>query len=202
MSSELQQNRYDQLIRRVGNLKGPGSKVSEVLTELFPVFDVEHPPPELYILMATDICFAGGILTGLAGERPGFQLLNPVGSSKILTVTSFVATSLTTGASVRWGVTNAVLASGVGTETFRDTRKGITARPTGQFRIESQVALIGNTAQAKVLASDPLLVTDSDGLAILTAGIGFDVGSSVVADTFLVTIYWRERVAEPSEINL
>ena len=38
--SQLQQSRYDQLLRRVGDLKGPGSKVNDVLHELFPMFDL------------------------------------------------------------------------------------------------------------------------------------------------------------------
>ncbi len=47
MGQELQQNRYDQLIRRVGGIIGPGSKVVEALGELFPVIDVENVPGEL-----------------------------------------------------------------------------------------------------------------------------------------------------------
>ena len=201
MTSELQQNRYDQLLRRVGNLKGPGSKVSEVLTELFPTFDVEHLPPELYILMQTDICFGGANLLGAAAERAGIQLFNPVDSSKILTLTSLIVSS-SIDQQISWGVSNGPLFGGVGTETFRDTRKGITARPTGQMRTESQLSIIGNTGQIRVLANDPLYLNDPDGLAVLEGGIGFDVGSTTVATTIHVTFYWRERVLEPSEVNL
>jgi len=53
--TELQQNRYDQLLRRVGDLKGPGSKVNDVLQELFPTIDVENVPGELLFLMGTHI---------------------------------------------------------------------------------------------------------------------------------------------------
>jgi len=199
--TELQTNRYDALLRRVGDLKGPGSKVAEVLTELFPIFDVENLPSELYILGGTDICFGGGILTPAAGEFAGLQIFNPIGSSKILTVTSLVVAS-TANNTIRWGVSNNPLSNGIGTETFRDTRRTITARPSGQIRIESDAAFVGNTGQTRVLANDPFTLHDKNGLAVLLPGIGFDLGSQIAAAPVHFTFYWRERVAEPSELNL
>ena len=55
---EVQQNRWDQLIRRVSGSIGPGSRVSETLSELLPVMDVERVPGELLRLMGTDVAMA------------------------------------------------------------------------------------------------------------------------------------------------
>lgn len=199
--TELQQNRYDQLLRRVGDLKGGGSKVSEVLSELFPMFDVENLPAELYLLGGTELCFGGANLTGAAGERPGISLRNPTGSSKIITVTSAVLSTDVTQ-QINFGVNNTTLTNGVGTETFRDTRRGITARPTGQMRTESQVAIIGSTGQVRLTTGQPYTLEDPNDLAVLLGGFTFEIGATTIASTLLVTFFWRERVAEPSETNL
>jgi len=201
VTTEIQQNRYDALLRRVGDLKGPGSKLAEVLSELFPVIDVENLPAELYILGGTDICFGGGVLAAAAGEFVGLQVFNPVDSSKILTVTTAIISS--PGAdTIRWGVTNNPLSNGVGTETFRDTRRGVTNRPVGQIRIESAGAFVGDTGQSRIAADIPFVLHDENGLAVLSAGSGFVVGNQTPVVNVHFTFYWRERVSEPSEENL
>lgn len=196
--TELQQSRYDQLLRRVGDLKGPGSKVGEVLTELFPVFDVENLPAELYVLGQTDVCFGGTTITAAVGESGGIQLFNPADSSKIITLQSVIVSATATD-TIRWGTTNIALTAGVGTERFRDTRRGITPAPIGQVRQESQVALIGNSGRARLLAHTPLILNDQNSAAVLAPDTGFEIGQTITNVPFFVTFYWRERVSEPSE---
>lgn len=199
MPSELQQNRYDQLIRRVGGIVGPGSKVSEALTELFPVIDVERVPGELLLLGGTRLAFGGGTIVGAAGQRPKAQLFNPVGSGQLITVTSVIA-STQVADTLRWGVQPIQLSTGIGTETFRDTRLGL-ARPTGAIFQESAVALASGTNQARLIVNDPIHLDDENAIAILAPGNGFEIGLSLVANSLFYTFSWRERTAERSELS-
>jgi len=93
VTNEIQQNRYDQTLRRVTGIIGPGSKVAEVLTELFPVIDVERVPGELLILGGTDLAAGGASLDGGPGNSSEINLHNPPGSGKIITCTQILITS-------------------------------------------------------------------------------------------------------------
>jgi len=197
--SAIQQNRWDQLLRRAADLKGPGSKVNDALTELFPTFDVEHLPAELYLLGGTRLCFGSSTSTGAAGESGRVQLFNPVGSGKLLTVTSFIASAASITI-IRFGVTLTPLAA-VSTQLFRDTREIVPALPTGVIGGVSSVALAPATGQFRVLANTAKQIEDPNGIMVLAPGTGLEVGSSVNQIAMNCTFFWRERVAEPSEIN-
>lgn len=201
--TELQQNRYDQLLRRVGDLKGPGSKVSEVLTELFPVLDVENVPGELMILSAYDLAFGGAARAGAAGEQGRVQIFNPVGSGKIMTVTKMLV-SVSLGQDIRWGISNVALDTAPQLQFFRDTRKDPfkPSLPTGQIRTQSSVAAAPATCRIAVLIGDSFTLEDVNGLAVLSAGFGLEVGTTTLATEITACFYWRERTAEPSELNL
>lgn len=201
MTTELQQNRYDQLMRRVGDLKGGGSKVSEVLTELFPVIDVERVPGELLILGGTDICAGQRTFTGAAGERANIQLFNPTDSSKILTVTSLLISTGTTDEMV-WGTQNIAIGTAINSQLFRDTRRAFNTRPSGQIRELSVAAGPVVFANATLQADTAFRFVDENDVAVLSPGLGLTVAASLNATRITVTFYWRERVAEPSETNL
>jgi len=198
--TELQQSRYDALLRRVGDLKGPGSKVNDVLEELFPTFDVENLPAELYILGRTDICMGGGVQTAVAAQAGRGQILNPVGSGKVMTVTQagFAASALSI---VRWGRGDVALTTNLATQIFRDVRHPALNLPTGQIRAVTSVALAPASGQTRVPANVPFILKDENGLAVLTEGTGFEIGGGSVNMNMHFFFYWRERVAEPSETN-
>lgn len=199
--TELQMNRYDALLRRVGDLKGPGSKVSEVLTELFPVLDVERVPGELLALSGTVIAHGGMALTAGGSTSARGQILNPAGSGKLMTVTRCVFGSDTTD-SFRFAVTSTVLSAGIGVESPRDSRFGLTTQPSGQIRQEALLALSDATYQIRNLANTADMIEDDNGLAVLAPGSSFEVGMGAQAVTLIAAFWWRERVAEPSELNI
>lgn len=199
--TELQQSRYDSLMRRVGDLKGPGSKVNDVLEELFPVLDVEQVPGELLILAGTDLCVGAGSIAGAVGEVGRIQLFNPVGSGKIMTVTTVIS-SFTGNSTMRLGISVTPLTNGVGTETFRDTRRAGASQPTGQIRTVSSVAFANATWQFAVLANRPQFIHDPNGIVVLSEGFGIDTSPADTVLFTLATFMWRERLAEPSELNL
>lgn len=201
MTSEIQQNRYDRLMRRVAGIIGPGSKVSEVLTELFPMIDVEGDRGELQILCGTTLGMGSHAITAAGGETPKIQLFNPVGSGKLVTVTS-VFISLGVIGIVRLARGTATLTSGIGTQLARDTRQIVTNLPTAQMFAESSVPLVDANMQMRVLLNTTLIVTDDNGVMILAPGSGISVGTTAAAGSLNVTFLWRERTAEPSELNL
>lgn len=197
---EIQQNRYDQLLRRVGGLIGPGAKVGEVLSELFPMIDVERVPGELLLLMGTRIAIGGGIFTSAAGQSPKVQLFNPVDSGNIITVTRLTV-SAGSNVLIRFGPVNLALTTGIGTETFRDMRLPLTDRPIGEIRQESAVALADGTGQVLVSPNIPFILEDPNGVVVLPPGTGFEIGRDDQLSTIVHYWNWRERVAEPSELN-
>jgi len=199
--SAIQQNRYDSLLRRVADLKGPGSKVNDALTELFPMIDLENVPGELLVLGGTDICFGAGSLTSAAGESPRMSVFNPAGSGKIAVVTS-VYISVLVLSTIRWTVSLAALSTGVGIQRFRDGRRGATSRPTCGIFQQSSVAQTDGVGRAILDANSMFKLEDPNGIAVISPGFGFEVGSTAALARLDATFYWRERVAEPSELQL
>jgi len=198
--TELQQNRYDQLLRRVGDLKGQGSKVNDVLTELFPVLDVERVPGELLLLQGTRLCVGATVVNSGVGFSPRIQLFNPVDSGFIIALTQLwlAHDEVTT---LRMAATFIALTTGVGTEVFRDRRLPIGARPVGQIRTQSSVAQTGANFQLRVQANTAAIVDDVNTLGVMPPGSGFEVGAAPTDSQLIATFIWRERVAEPSELN-
>jgi len=201
VSQELQQNRYDQLIRRVGGLIGGGSKVSEALSELFPTIDVEQVPGELLALGGTSLHLGGTDQLGQAALTTRIQLFNPAGSGKLITVTQ-VSIHVVALNIIRFGVTNTALLTGLGVERFRDSRFGIAQSGAGQIRDEFTVATTDADGLVLLPANTNRQFKDRNGLAVLSPGFGYEFGTAVVNNRLGVTFWWRERVAEQSELNL
>jgi len=196
--TELQQNRYDQLLRRVGDLKGPGSKVNDVLQELFPTIDVENVPGELLFLLGTRIGWGAAAKTPTAGKRAGIQLFNPAGSGYLVTISSVLISAAATG-SLTFGTVETGLATDTGVPRIRDTRTGFSARGVAQLRTSpDQTSLVGGIV--RVLANVTLVLDDLNTVAVLSPGNGMSVISNV-DQNFGVTFFYRERVAEPSELT-
>lgn len=201
--TQIQQGRYDALLRRVADLKGPGSKVNDVLEELFPTFDVEDLLPELFILAQTDLCFGGGRTDGIIAQAGRAQLFNPEGSGKILTITQ-VGFSVGALGITRWGRRDVQLTTSLQTQLFRDTRKaatGVLNLPTGEIRTQTSVALANATGQTFVPSATPFILQDENGVAVLGPNTGFEIGTDQTNQQESFYFYWRERVAEPSEVN-
>jgi len=201
MTYEVQQTRWDRIIRRVSGSIGPGSRVSETLSELFPVLDVERVPAELLVLGGTGICHGGSTLTGAAGESAKAQLFNPADSNIIATLTKVIF-AVTTASIARWGFSAASFGTAVGTQRFTDQRRPLPALPVCEVRQLSEAALANATAQTRVVSATTLQLENENGLAVLSPGTGFEIGEDTVASTIFFTFYWRERPAEESELNL
>jgi len=200
LTNELQTARYDNLVRRLGGLLGPGSKVTETLSELFPVVETENLPAELL--------FLGGWLTGMGtviraatvGQSSRAQLFNPTGSGKIAVVTNIHITNVIAGGQfIDWQI-NATPFAVLNTQITRDTHAGFsvgTALTTGSLAT-------GNTPRAGTFlipALDTFHFHVDNGIAVLAPGTGLEMGTLADNQALTVTFFWRERIALPSELN-
>jgi hypothetical protein len=199
--TELQQNRYDQLLRRVGGLIGPGSKVSEVISELFPMIDVENLPPELYVLEGTALAFRGTNIVAPAGQQNASQLSNPTGSGKLITVTS-ITMSLNIQGRANITLLAGLLASSNGFGEFRDSRNeaGGSGAAIGNTRIETGLVINAGTV-VQLIGEEPFTLADPNGICVLAPGDQLTIGTVDLARRLVVSYFWRERVAEQSELQ-
>lgn len=201
MTFEVQQTRWDRLIRRVSGSIGPGSRVSETLSELFPVVDVERVPAELLILGGTGLAFGGGQLVSAAGETPTAQLFNPADSGQLITVTN-IRVAFAVPSIVRWGITQNQRGAAIGTQVYRDSRRLLPVTPVGQITQDSAVAFASGTNQARIPANETLTVEDQNAVAVLAPGTGIEIGTTSLNTTINYSFSWRERPAERSELSL
>jgi len=203
MTYEVQQTRWDRIIRRVSGSIGPGSRVSETLSELFPVLDVERVPGELLLLGGTGLANGGGTITAGGGNGARAQLFNPAGSNMLITLTR-VHVSVTGTTTMRWGTGFTQIGTVISTQIFRDTRRGQPppVLPVGQVSQLASAALAVATNQSRLLANVNLQIRDENSVAVLAPGSGFEIGTAQAANTLHYTFYWRERPAEESELSL
>ncbi len=198
MTNEIQQTRYDRLMRRVAGIIGPGSKVSEVLTELFPTLDVENVPGELLFLSGWQLGLGGGTLQGGALNRAKWQLVNPVGSGMLVVPTSLVFSSnVVTEISIN--ITETLFVSAPGTEVKRDTRVGV-GQTVAEIHQADTVAPTSPNYVLRIVAQSMNQLQDPNGLAVLAPGSAMEIGMETVNKDLAVGFMWRERVAEVSEL--
>jgi len=202
MTFEVQQTRWDRIIRRVSGSIGPGSRVSETLSELFPVLDVERVPGELLLLGGTIPSFASGLVVSGAGQFPAVQLFNPPASGVLVTV-SKVFISSTTTQTISWDIDDAQIGTLVANAPrSRDLRVLFPSQPVAQLSTSGDlVAPIGGFGQFRVIGDDTLYLEDDNGVMILPPGSGMSIGGNSANTSAVVTYFWRERPAEQAELQ-
>ena len=199
--AELQQNRYDQLIRRVGGIIGVGSMVSEAIGELFPMIDVETNKGELLALSGTGIAWGRTFTGAVAGQNSRAQLFNPAESGKLITVTSLWV-SPAVAAFVEVGNLQVALGALSAVPRFRDSRFGTTLTPVGELRTDNNVGATPATFRIFASAVESFRLTDENDVMVLSPGFGCTLSNVSVNAELQVGFIWRERAAEPSELNL
>ena len=199
MPNQLQTARYDGLVRRVGGLLGGGSKVTESLSELFPMMDVENLPAELLLLAGWRTAFTTKTVDATVGETSRAGIFNPVGSGIIVVLTDVW---LSSGSAI--AVAYSTSGTELDTDSFsgvpRDTRAGLLVTTGAKVALQQT----GNTVQRGRLIIE-LAITyhhfAKNGLAVLAPGTGFEYGTVVDNEILNATFFWRERAALSSELN-
>jgi len=200
MTYEVQQTRYDRIIRRVTGSIGPGSRVSESISELFPMVDVERVPGELLLLGGTQICMGRVSISALAANFSLAMLRNPGLSENIITITQ-VRFFTSTAQSMGLGPTlNTFPVSG--NQAVRDTRRGPAGETVGQV-LEDRALVTGvDFFRARANGTDDTVIEDPNGVAVLVPGTAFSVSCRTVNTNLIIGFLWRERPAEQSELSL
>jgi len=198
--SSIQQNRYDQLLRRVADLKGGGSKVSDVITELFPMIDVENVPDELLALSGTRLCAEGTLAGGGVGLISKVQLFNPVDSGTLVTVEAIFVSAGTTD-QFNMTTTSTAFATQPDIGIYRDTRFGTARHPTAKLQVLIDAATVTAVILWRALPNTNFNISSRKGVAVLSPGTGLLIGPTATNLGLRCTFFWRERIALPSELN-
>jgi len=196
----LNQNRYDQLLRRVGDLKGPGSKVNDALTELFPMIDVENVPAELLALSGARLCMGATKLGAGGATMFGVHLLrNNAGSGVIarlmMVVVQAAQQTINMGPTQNSGTLGGVRAfadtrlfgEGTALKTMQDNNGLVTGSLFFRYNTDSDAQMVWKPPAA---------------ISVITPGNSFSVANGIVNSSLAVSWLWIERQAQPSELNL
>jgi len=198
--TEIQQNRWDQLVRRVANITSPGSMVNDSLTELFPVLDVETLKAELLALSGTRIAFGAQNHASSAGDLNHAQIFNPENSGAIITVTRVDFRAAAT-MDIRYAMAVLPLTDLNANEAYRDGRLLQIGKPVGQLRSVQQAAGIPIVGSFLVEGNITRTMESDEGLFVLSPGTGITWATTVTGTASIFSFMWRERVAEPAELN-
>jgi len=199
MTYEVQQTRWDRIVRRVTGSVGPGSRVSETISELMPVMDIERVPGELLILGGTQIVMGSSRAAAVALTFPYVTVLNPVDSGNILMISSVQLFSDANQLLALFITEN--VAPVAGTQTIRDGRRSLAAQPIGQARVDNNLVAGGIRGGLRLEAGTPFFWHDPNGLAVLSPGTQFQISGSIVNTSLEAGWLWRERPAEESELS-
>jgi len=196
--SALNQNRYDELLRRVGDLKGGGSKVNDALTELFPMIDVESRVPELLLLGGRRLAFGFANSPGVAGFVSATMLRNPTDSGNIITVHEASISGV--GQDLSAGTTNNTYAN-AGVQEYADTRAGVGTTTVGQVLFEELLVAAPDRYRLRTNTGTQVIYRPEHGIAVLAPGTAYGISGRGLNVGIIVGFVWTERVALPSELN-
>lgn len=200
MTYEVQQTRWDRVVRRVTGSVGPGSRVSESISELMPVMDIERVPAELLILGGTQVVMGSSRAGAVAATFPHVSVRNPLESGNILTISSVQLFSTASQ------LLNIALSENVlpvaGTQEIRDGRRGVTSEPVGRSEIDNPLVVGPAGGTLRLQALEPFLWFDPNGIAVLPPGISLIISANQVNTSLEAGWLWRERPAEESELSL
>jgi len=196
------------MLRRLFVVTGRGAIVTTLLEDVFPTVDLFNPSPEFRALGGEHPCF--GKVNRNSSEVNAVQLFNPIGSGLIGIVEEIVVNA---DAATGWHmtITDNILGSTGDFKQFRDSRLLGTApfsKPGLQLRS-------GNNPLTPQFDADWAILQDQTdtefrfnqvdaGIAILSPGFALVIENDEdgMNHNLRVNYLWRERAAEPSELNL
>jgi len=202
MGYEVQQTRWDRIIRRVSGSIGPGSRVSETVSDLIPVLDIERVPGELLLLGGTTPGFAGATAPGGVGQWAIVELFNPLDSNNLVTVTTCFIGSTTTQL-IRWGLEITQIGTVLpNSPRSRDLRMLFPSQPVAQLSSDGGLGAPSSAfGLFRLTADTTFTVHDPNGVMILAPGTGISFGTTDANTDVFANFLWRERPVEQSELQ-
>lgn len=202
MTSPIQINRWDRLVRRLSGIVGEGSIVTGTLPDVFPVLELENLETDSWLDAGWKLCFGfEEIIDALLNVE--IALENLVGSNMLVIVES-IEISVSGDTPIEYGTNAAgtVLAgSSNDFSTMRDSRATGTRRPVTQVS-EGTAIPFSPFGRFRMLGGTREILAPPKGFGVLAPGNMFVVRCSTANITTAVTYFWRERLIEPSEDNL
>ncbi|KKK68551.1 hypothetical protein LCGC14_2942920 [marine sediment metagenome] len=199
MAYEVQQTRWDRIIRRVSGSIGPGSRVSETLSELFPVLDVENVPAELLMLGGSRLAIGRTSQAPVAAQFNHSMLRNPGDSGLIITVYE-IRFSSTTAQVIQCGLTLNTFTVG-GSKQFADSRLGATNLPTGEIRIVTGAEVGPDFTRFNVTPETDTIWRPPLAIAVLGPASAVALQCGTANTQLTVSYFWKERSAEEAELQ-
>lgn len=198
--SEIQQNRWDQLIRRAANIVGGGSQVNDTLNELFPTLDVETLNAELVLLSTWHLAHGATDIPGLAATINHSQLFNPVGSGNIIVPTR-ISIKTSANQEIRYALQSSALTDFTANNELFDSRLGVATAPVGQTRSVQQAGGLALFGEVFVQANVSYVFDIPLGMCVIAPGTGLNFANTSNNVAMIIDYQWRERVAQPAEVN-
>jgi len=199
-----------QLVRRF-NIVDTAAPAGSMAPEVFPVYIVTPPSPEDEFLRGIYLCASSGYQGGVAAQYTHFRLLNVgLGSRNLIIVEEIEYYCTSNGADIVAGLSTGGATYGtIHPSGVRDTRivPASTTRQThGVFSSETNISPpLSAVTQKRLFWWTSLTATPSiyrPTSCVLTPGMSFDVGCAAPVNVGLtVSIRWRERRAQPSELG-
>jgi len=196
----VQQGRWDRLARKIADQFGPGSKAGELLSDVFPVMELENTTMELKVLTKWDFGVGSAHGTSAAATTNGMQIFNPGGSGKIVVVTQVIIT-IGGNQDVSGGIAFVALADASVAGVKRNTIAGASRATVALIQQEDDAPTIDDIFIAGK-SGEPYTMSDPDGIALLYPGSGLRFTNVSDASELNITFTWRERSAVGSELEL
>jgi len=163
------------------------------------MLEVENTPSELLRAVGWILGAAQGNRAPAAGTKATIQLFNPVGSGHLIVLTDlFIGMASTTRCAS--GPSFSVLTRSSIPGQQRDTRDGELIQTVGLIQDEDD-GLVSNLLNVQVIANETLHIQGQNDVAVLAPGTGWRVTTAVDDVTLRLSFFWRERVAEPEELD-
>ena len=196
----IQTARLDNLIRRWGSIKGPGSLLTETLGDVFPVLDLENLTPENQLTAGWETFWIHGAVAGVVAQTSGVSLINPAGSGSLVVVdTVFLRSEF-----------NSVLTIGSSLPLFTQIIVRVAKRDTRGQPFTGKAALGGNTnvgaiengLSLSLVAGVDRQVEIPGSLAVLEPGTQLATVLTFADSNLTASFSGRVRLAEPSELSV
>jgi hypothetical protein len=203
--NEILAGRYNRMLQKLFVLKG-GPPAAQLASEVMPVFQL-FGGVENRLLESWNMWAAPNVIPANAAFVGTYQLRMPVGTNVMAVIEKIsvynggaAATNVTLGVQVA-----AIDLAGIVGVAPRDTRLTMTAGSTAIASVTSASAQTSGTVfeVSQLPAGDEsqqFILTD-DQEFVLTPGFAIRIQGSVINQILGVTVHWRERAMEESEIK-